>query len=281
VSEARNMILSAKLRELVEGQGMTVPAAAAALGVSRRSADHIVTRDGITRPARVIPLAQREAATAASQAKAAAARAELAERLKALMAQHNISLHDAAIRCGVNPTRAYRLRAEFDIRLDRDAGRQAVVDAQKRRHAAERGRDGALLVELEKLRPTGMSLGAAATQLHIGNGRACRIWNAAHPGLAYSLIGAGRLPRPKPAAPIPSAAVRVMNAAMNSKHPSQMTEEERAERDNAIAHAKRTAVLPPVAEDEAARLVAEFMARRGVTRCEPGFAAVVNNNTGL
>jgi len=227
-----------------------------------------------------------QSGTVVAQIAAQKERAEIAERVKHLMAEQRITYHAATQRLGVSAHRAVRIKREFNIVSDQAIRSEAISSAQKARHAKERERDAALLADLERMRPERIGILTAATRLKISEKRASDIWRGAHPGVSYSLNGPGRYKLEDPAKPAFGTAAstglfRVISATLAARHPAHMTSEDRAARDAGIAHAQRTAVLPPVTADEAARLVADFLARKSVTVCEPAFAAHVNNNSGL
>lgn len=210
---------------------------------------------------------------------AQAVRALRADALRSLMDTEGLTFTVAARRLGLGSTVANHLRAEFGIYANPAGMRASVSEAQRRRHAKERLRNPALLADLERLRAPGLALGAAATQLRIGRERAVEIWAAAHPGVPFYQRPAA--PEKRPAATVANAAIGRLVNAVSFTPDRQMTPEQLATKNAAIAHARRTAALPPVTDDDAARLVAEHLARRGVTVCAPACAASINNGYGL
>lgn len=57
--------------------------------------------------------------------------------------------------------------------------------------------------------------------------------------------------------------------------PADSSADLRTVRERALAHKQRCRQLPPVSIQEADSLVAQFLARSGVTRCPPAYAAPV------
>lgn len=234
--------------------------------------------------------AKNAAATAARVENLRVWRANLAERLRAHMAAEGCTYGEAANALGVHKTTAGRIKAEFGIVSPREAvlrlkGRVAKKNGAAL-HEACRANDAEVLKQIEAQRGAINSLYAVSVMIRVGYKRVADIWRTAHPGERFGVMV---LPPPRPG---PRKATAAKDAAqqaqriagakigrlINSATPMaihHLTPEQRAERDRAIAHGKRTAVLPDVTDSDAARLVAEFLSRRPVTICPPRYGAPV------
>jgi hypothetical protein len=203
------------------------------------------------------------AANGALAARKELQRVTLAEPLRELMARECLTLAVAAERLGISRQVARNMAAQFDIRTS-PLAKRAKLSANRAAQTARMERNDAAVLQLLHLnRQKWSGLSVAADQMRISWERAKRVWYAAHPGVDYKLPKA---PAPKPA--INAAAARAVGTVLNRLSftaERQMTPEQKAAKYAAIAHARRTAALPPVTDDEAARLVADHISRKGVT----------------
>lgn len=249
-----------RLRALVEG-GASFHAAAVHCGVHHVTARNLLLAAGVAEPAR----------------------RDVAVALKALVERERLTLSEAGARLGIHRGSLHRMAKRVGI--------ASHPDAQRRARSAAGAKGGSHIDPTSRIQRFLALLRADPTLPILSAARQVGITSKSWP---YQVARAHGLARLAPAAPKQperksvaeqrqASAVRAVLTVMErmTVNRSAETVDTKAARERAVEHARRTAPLAPPSQTEAERLVAEFIARRGVTRLPMQSDLSDTNNMGL